>query len=474
MKKYIYSIFVALLFVVGCDNEEATKADVKYFFEKFTAETTNNSAVAEVLAYMTVDGAVYRNANIYLEYYKSDDKANYTTVSDSVEGVIPSSRIFTIDNLEASTIYWVRVVIDGGAEYGSKSEIFMFTTTAAESITCDATVDAKGIKATVKLSNVAYFMADVKQQIAFIKVEYSRADMDAWSAVEVAGSSIKNGKVDISIPKSGDSYLEENSDYKYRVTITPEDGKLNAVTTHELSFKTTYASITATVAKPQLSYSDSGITIEPGIIAVHADGVTMKEYDTYIYFHKQGDNLWEEYDVTDGDSVIVPINKLQSGTTYEAKVSIMAGSKHEVRESSIATITTPQSEVPIVPDPPVGGDTSSIAGVWHLTSWRGATPSFEVYMDITATGGITLYQRIDSLYWDVYQSAANIVSGVISGVYTDNVAWGASYNLSISGDTMTWISTVDSTDISIYTRSTLPTSMPTAPTRAAQSSERFL
>ena len=317
-------------------------------------------------------------------------------------------------------------------------------------------------------------MADVKQQIAFIKVEYSRADMDAWSAVEVAGSSIKNGKVDISIPKSGDSYLEENSDYKYRVTITPEDGKLNAVTTHELSFKTTYASITATVAKPQLSYSDSGITIEPGIIAVHADGVTMKEYDTYIYFHKQGDNLWEEYDVTDGDSVIVPINKLQSGTTYEAKVSIMAGSKHEVRESSIATITTPQSEVPIVPDPPVGGDTSSIAGVWHLTSWRGATPSFEGYMDITTTGGITLYQRIDSLYWDVYQSTANIVSGVISGVYTDNVAWGASYNLSISGDTMTWISTVDSTDISIYTRSTLPISMPTAPTRAAQSSERFL
>lgn len=145
-----------------------------------------------------------------------------------------------------------------------------------------------------------------------------------------------------------------------------------------------------------------------------------------------------------------------------------------VCESAVAAITTPQSETPILPEPPTGGDTSAIEGVWHLTSWRGAEPSFDVYMDITATGGITLYQRIDSRYWDVYQSTASIENGVISGVYTDNVAWGTSYNLVVDGNTMTWTSIADAEDVSIYTRSTLPTNMPTAPTRATASSERFL
>ena len=145
-----------------------------------------------------------------------------------------------------------------------------------------------------------------------------------------------------------------------------------------------------------------------------------------------------------------------------------------VCESNVASLSTPMSDTPVVPEPPTGGDTSSIAGVWHLTSWRDATPSFEVYLDITATGGVTLYQCIENRYWDVYQSSAAIENGVIYGVYTDDVAWSTSYNLSISGDTMTWVSTADSTDASVYTRSSLPSYMPTAPTRAAEASERFL
>ncbi len=475
MKRYLYTLFVALLFVAGCDIESFYQPNVVYYFGKVTSETTDCSATVEVLAYMTVDDELYNGANIYLEYWKSgEDSISTTKVIDSIEGDTQFIRIFTINDLEPSTHYLARVVIDGGEAYGSQNEIFTFVTKAQVGISCNATVDSKGLKATVNLENVAYLVDDEPQQIAFLKLEYALAGANEWNVVEIAGSSIKNGKASISIPKSGDAYLVENSDYTYRMTITPANGDYKAITTKNFSFTTTYAEITATIAKPQLSHNDEGITIKAGSIAVYRDGVATNDYTTYVYFRTKGNNLWTEYKLAANNSVLIPASELIDNTTYEAKVSIVAGAQSQVRESEIASITTPKNETPITPEPPIGGDTSSIAGVWHLTSWRGAVPSFEVYMDITATGGITLYQRIESLYWDVYQSSTTIKDYVISGVYTDNVAWGASYYLSIDSDTMTWTATNDSTDVSIYTRSTLPSSMPTAPTRAIAPSERFL
>lgn len=475
MKRYLYTLFVALLFVAGCDIDNFNKPDVAFCFGPVTTETTNCSATVEVMAYMTVDEELYNGANIYLEYWNSgEDSIPTTKVTDYIEGDTQFIRIFTINDLEPSTHYLARVVIDGGEAYGSKSEICTFITKQQEGIICDATVDAKGLMATVNLANIAYLVDNESQQIAFLKLEYSLAGVDEWCAVEIAGSSIKNGKATIAIPKSGDAYLEENSDYSYRVTITPTNSEYKAITTKTFAFKTKYAEITASISKPQLSYNDEGITIKASNTAVYADGVALEEYTTSIFFRKKGDNLWEVYPLTDTNSVVVPADELKENTTYEAMVSIVAGSQSQVRESEIATITTPKNEIPVVPEPPTGGDTSTISGVWHLTSWRGAEPSFDVYMDITATGGITLYQRIDSRYWDVYQSSTTIENYVISGVYTDNVAWGTSYYLSVDSDTMTWTATNDTTDISIYTRSTLPTSMPTAPTRALTPSERFL
>ena len=476
MKRYIYALLCALLFAVGCDDTNYIP-DVAFYFGKVTSTTTDSSATVEILAYMTVDEKLYDKANVSLQYWKSGDEGNVTTVSDYTAGDEINRRIFTISDLESDTLYLAYVVIDGGAEYGSKREIFSFTTQryiAPPSITCDAQVAAKGIKATVNLTNVAYIADEQSQQISLVKLEYSLASKNSWSAVEVAGSSVKNGKVSINIPKSGSAYLQENSEYNCRVTITPANDDYEPLTTELFTFKTKYAEVTADVAKPQLSYGDEGITIKVGAIDVYYDGVATEEYTTSVLFRAKSSSIWEEYASAENKSVVIPVEQLKDNTTYEAKVAIVAGSQSQVRESAVATITTPQSETPILPEPPTGGDTSSIAGVWHLTSWRGAEPSFEVYLDITATGGLTLYQRIDSRYWDVYQSTAYVESGVISGVYTDNVAWSTSYNLAVAEDTMTWTSTTDPEDVSIYTRSTLPTNMPTASTRAASSSERFL
>ena len=122
--------------------------------------------------------------------------------------------------------------------------------------------------------------------------------------------------------------------------------------------------------------------------------------------------------------------------------------------------------------PSAGASMSAISGCWHLTSWRGAEPSFDVYMDVEASGNVTLYQRIASHGWEVYNSSAAIDNEIISGVYSDGVAWGASYGVELSGNTMTWVDTSDPSDISIYTRAELPTDI--GITRAESSDYRFL
>ena len=129
-----------------------------------------------------------------------------------------------------------------------------------------------------------------------------------------------------------------------------------------------------------------------------------------------------------------------------------------VMTSGDVPYTMPVTTTPPPPAPPVSGDadTTAIAGEWHLTSWRGAVPSFDVYLNITADGVVSLYQRIESRLWETYHSLVGYEGGIITGEYTDGTAWAASYYVTIAGDTMTWTNTADSAEVSVYTRCTLP------------------
>lgn len=123
--------------------------------------------------------------------------------------------------------------------------------------------------------------------------------------------------------------------------------------------------------------------------------------------------------------------------------------------------------------------TLDITGSWKLTEWRGAEPTFDVYMLIDENNSVTLWQRLTSREWERYQSEATIENGVISGVYSDGNDWRASYSITMDDDSMTWTDTADATDISVYSRTELPEDLPasspatqTAATRTV--SERFL
>lgn len=117
-----------------------------------------------------------------------------------------------------------------------------------------------------------------------------------------------------------------------------------------------------------------------------------------------------------------------------------------------------------------------MAGNWHLTEWAGSEPSFDVYLSIDEEGTVELWQRIESFEWEYFESTMTYKGGLLSGIYQDGVAWRASYKVTIDGDTMTWIDSLDPTDISVYGRCELPEGLPTTPAEATRttSTERFL
>jgi hypothetical protein len=213
-----------------------------------------------------------------------------------------------------------------------------------------------------------------------------------------------------------------------------------------------------------VNISEEKLNISVANATVYYDGLYIPNYGNVAYefaYRKSGSNLWESLSPVElsgnGYSGAYDVTLFEEGATYEIIGRVTVNSTW-VFESEAATITIPNDDTPTPPTPPVDGDadTTAIAGDWHLTSWRGAAPSFDVYLSITEDGVVTLWQRIDSYSWEIFNSTVGFENGVISGVYADGVAWGASYNVTMSENAMTWTDTTDSTDVSVYTRCTLP------------------
>lgn len=109
-----------------------------------------------------------------------------------------------------------------------------------------------------------------------------------------------------------------------------------------------------------------------------------------------------------------------------------------------------------------GDDTmSAIAGEWHLVEWCGTTNyPFDIYLDITSNGEVTLLQRLGEHGWKQYISTATMDNGIISGLYSDGTAWAASYTCQmVDANRMMWTNRADAGDISIYERTTIPDSI---------------
>lgn len=465
------------------DGNDAPEYEVDFYFNDIEVVTTESGAtIKTVRPYMTVDGEKYNAANIYLEYGEADS-ADTTTIEEfttSSGGIIT----FNIDNLQASTLYQAYIYVDGGIDYGRDYKYFAFKTTAGHSydISCRSSVDAGGLKAVVHLSDVEYLVDDEPVAIASVRLEYSHEESKEWTAVDVAGKAFNDKEEYITIPAEGEEYLVEASTYRYRVTITPKEEDYEPLTTEVKEFETTIADIEVEVSTPEVTLDDEALHVEVENIDIYCDGIYYPAYpncEYYVCIRKTGDNSWDARKAkatTQGMKLDIPITELTRNTTYMVAGVVVAGVEPVEYPSDIVHVMIPAEEEP-TPQPPVGGDTdtTAIAGDWRLTEWRDDVPTFDVYLSITEDGVVGLWQRLTSREWELYYSTVVYEDNTIYGEYTDGTSWGAAYYVTISGDTMTWVDTSDSTDVSVYTRAKLPDNITTMKRYTVkESSPRFL
>ena len=482
-----------MLFTACDEIEQIMKPSVNYYFGSPRTETTETSAKIIIdQPFATVDGQIYNEAVITLGYVRTEDQfIEELTIVEEYE-TKDSVIIFTINDLEPATNYIAYTFIDAGEHGSKKSEAYHFNTdihTPEYTALGRVSVEAKGIMATITLSEVAYLVDDKEVPFSNVRVEYARKRSELeWVGIDIAGENFSDGTETIAIPAEGADFLEEYSPYLYRLIFTPADDQFPTITTESGEFKTEYAEVTAEISTPDVTIVGDNIEIDVESVKVWFDGVERPDYynlEYYVYYREPGgeEYYWPnktEVELTDGGiSLSLAVASFEQGKEYEFAAAVVAGAEKKVKLSDIVTITIPEEETPTPPTPPtppVGGDTdaTAIAGDWQLTQWRGAEPSFDVYLSITEDGVVTLWQRIESREWELFYSTTTLENSIISGEYTDGVAWSTSYAVAVDGDTMTWTDTADETDISVYTRCTLPDFATTASALSAIPTQRFL
>lgn len=462
--KYTALFATFALLGAACDKEEEPKVPVHNFVVE-EVEITPKERSAEVnmaMPYYTIDGVKVEGTTPSVEYRLDPTKENtmkydWSTVTEYSE--TSTGICFSLTNLIPSSHYELRVSLDAG-EYGTQlSEVYNFKTADAPYIfNPKANLSTQGFYAYGSLSNVILYIDKTEVNIETIRIDYNIVGSNEVHSTSYNGSNVRNGALSITIPAGISSHLEPESDYEARIIAIAEDAEYEAF--ESISFTTTTADIEVLFGamKARIGGGKLIATLAESLVTID-EYYTSTEHKKEILYRVKGDEEWNAIEVDTNDEygkieAQIDIDELSANTTYEVSARIsLYGNEYM---SSRAEVTTPESDEIVVPEPPVGGDTSMMEGTWHLTQWRDTEPSFDIYMVITATGGITLWQRLEDCEWELYQSAAETADGIISGTYTDGVEWGASYYYTVSGDEMTWTDTEDSDDVSVYERSTLP------------------
>lgn len=492
MKRLIYILLSAAVMMVACEPEQIITNDpvVEFTFGKVRIETTDNSADIFVdMPYITVDGQIYTDAVVYMEYWpiSSDVKHKVTEYSTLEDG---ATIHFALTGLEQLTQYNMHVVLDGGNygtehsdsnKFNTKEHVYSYSTP----ISCE--VDTRGLYADITLKDVAYLVDDQRAEIAMLTFKYKRTADAAWMTTNIDGDALLDSKEIVRIPAEGEAWLEENCDYMISAEIVAAEEGMPTLTVDFDGFKTSYAEVTANISQPALTIEEEMLTVDVENVEVLFDGIVIADYpgtNYYIAYRKANSSEWSapiaaEY--AEGTMRhTMSIETLDRGKVYEFRASVEAGAKRTLCTSEVASITIPEEETPVTPPtpptPPAPGDTdtSDIAGTWRLAEWRGEEPSFDVYLDIKADGIVTLWQRITTREWELYYSSVSIDDSIISGVYSDGVAWSTSYGISLGEDSMTWVATNDSSDVSVYVPAELPTDLPAESHEATRAVTRFL
>ena len=458
MKRYLFILIAAVVAFTSCELIiTETNPDVVWCFSSVEVETTENSAtVNAVKPYITIDGIKEEGVDIYLKFWEDGNEEGHIIINEFED--LGDRVIFTINDLAPATHYLGGIVVSG--EYGGEiSSIFPITTKAHMPVaeySCECIIEPMGVVAYALLEGVSFTLDGVESPLAKVEFKYALStSAEEWTTVVI---SPEDAEKSFKIPAEGEPYLKEKCDYNYSVTLYPEDTNYESYTI-DGKFTTTEVSLTSDVELPTITATDDAIHLSSKVPTLFVDGEVIPDYATIVYkFYYTNYNGHEGFiDAVCADGVMsatAELSMFQEGVTYNFRTCM------DVNDMILLLSGDAPYTIPVVetPAPPVSGyaDTKALAGEWHLTEWRGAVPSFDVYLSISEDGVVTLWQRMESRLWETFYSTVGFDGSIIAGEYTDGVAWAASYYVAVDGDTMTWTNTADSTEVSVYTRCTLP------------------
>ena len=109
---------------------------------------------------------------------------------------------------------------------------------------------------------------------------------------------------------------------------------------------------------------------------------------------------------------------------------------------------------------------TNILGQWDLTDVTLTTKATQigdqtvsVFLDFQSDGTYTMYQMLNKGRHRIYKGTWAIQDNLLKGTYQDGKKvrdWGNVYSVSVEGDVLTMTATVNSADVNVYTRCTIP------------------
>lgn len=94
-----------------------------------------------------------------------------------------------------------------------------------------------------------------------------------------------------------------------------------------------------------------------------------------------------------------------------------------------------------------------ICGQWHSTS---LSAEGDIYLSLTEDYKFELYQQIGDGRHRLYRGTYNFENDILTGKYNDGEDWAYSYQVVLSGNTMTLTTLDESAQVSVFQRETIP------------------
>lgn len=101
----------------------------------------------------------------------------------------------------------------------------------------------------------------------------------------------------------------------------------------------------------------------------------------------------------------------------------------------------------------------SIAGEWHLVSFEGEAPEdFDAYLVLNEDRSFSLYQKVETVFWQKFDGTYEYNGATIGGVYSDGTSWGSRYEYAYDKDSekLTLSSVSDIPETQVYARGNIP------------------